>query len=132
MSHVPIQGVCGIVAEGSKIGVGGFGGRRVAKNGRKQVFLKDSENSINFRNFEVPTIFAAPVVAETSQLEVWHPKDRKSRKIDENRRSSIFRGETRKFISENGVGGSKISTRGKACPNRVEKRDREIFHDLGC
>ena len=124
-----VQGVCLIVTLGSKIEFWGFGDSSVAKN---QVFSKDSENSINFRNFEVPTIFAAPVVAETSQLEVWHPKDRKSQKIDENQRSSIFRGETRKFISENGVGGSKISTRGKACPNRVEKRDREIFHDLGC
>ena len=55
---------------GAKIGSGGLGGRRVAKNHQNQVFSKYSENSENFQNFGVHTIFVAPVASEPWQLEV--------------------------------------------------------------
>ena len=67
---MPFRGVCLTVTLGPKTSFWGFGGRGVAENGRNQVFLKDSENSINFRNFGVHTIFAAPVASELQQLEV--------------------------------------------------------------
>ena len=70
MCLVPFRGVCLIVTLVSKIVSGGFGGRRVAKNHQNQVFSKYSENSENFRNFGVHTIFVAPVASELWQLKV--------------------------------------------------------------
>ena len=66
---MPISRVCLTVTLGPKTSFWGFGGRGVAENGRNQVFLKDSENSINFRNFEVWTKFVAPAAREISWLD---------------------------------------------------------------